>query len=368
MTGVHVHHLTSVDGEIVFDMDPDVVGPAAGGTRLVEGVTVDEVALLARAMTYKFAAFERRLAGAKAGIRPRLLDSRAETVGRYVEEIRPLVQSERFLTGADMGTVTEDFATLEADPLVVALFRTEVDGVGFEELVTGRGVVAAAAAWLGRDDLAGTTVAIEGFGKVGHGVAREVVRRGGRIVAVSTVRGAVARASGFDVEELLAARDEHGESFPLHLGLDVHPARELHELPVDVLVPGARTGVLDGDLAARVQARVVAPAANVPYTAAGLAALRAAGVVALPDFVCNAGATLAYETTPGLPAHEVLAAAERRIVERITAARLARMDPIAHATTLADTFLATWVPADQRPDGPALAPEPIAGRSGPSGS
>jgi glutamate dehydrogenase/leucine dehydrogenase len=43
-------------------------------------------------------------------------------------------------------------------------------------------------------------VAIEGFGKVGGGVAREVTRRGGRVVAVSTVAGCLADPSGVDVD------------------------------------------------------------------------------------------------------------------------------------------------------------------------
>ena len=353
MAAVQVHHLSSVNGEIVFDMDPDVVGPCAGGTRMVDDVTVDELGLLARAMTYKFAAFEARLGGAKAGIRPRLLDSRAETLQRYCDEIRPLVEADRFYTGADLGTTTSDFASLDSDP-APSVFDEVIDGIGFEELVTGRGVVAAAEAWLG--SLEGRTVAVEGFGKVGHGVAREVVRRGGRLVAVSTLRGAIAHAPGFDIDELVDARAVHGESFVHHLGHDVHLPRELHELRVDVLVPGARVGVLDAHLAPRVQARVVAPAANVPYTADGLAALRADGVAALPDFVCNGGAVLAYRASPALTAAEVLRHVDREIGERIDAARRSKMDPIRHATTLAETFLTTWVPPEQRPDGPAVAP------------
>jgi glutamate dehydrogenase/leucine dehydrogenase len=349
---VQVHHLRSVDGEIVFDMDPEVVSPTAGGTRMVEDVTVDELALLARAMTYKLAVFEGRIGGAKAGIRPRLLDSRAQTLERYCDEVRPLVRAGTFLTGADLGTTTADFASLEDG--TPSVFDEVVDGIGFEELVTGRGVVAAAEAWLGT--LEGRTVALEGFGKVGHGVARDVVRRGGRLVAVSTLRGAVARASGFDVDELVQARAEHGESFVHHLGLDVHLPRELHELRVDVLVPGARVGVYDAQLAGRVQAEVVVPAANVPYTVGGLAALRANRVAALPDFVCNGGAVLAYQSSRALTASEVLRRVDREIGERIEAARMAKMDPIRHAAMLAETFLATWVPADQRPDGPAVAP------------
>jgi glutamate dehydrogenase (NAD(P)+) len=349
---VQVHHLRSVDGEIVFDMDPEAVTPAAGGTRMAEDVTVDELALLARAMTYKFAVFEGRTGGAKAGLRPRLLDTREETITRYCEEIRPMVAEGRFLTGADLGTATADFAGL--DDGCPSVFGEVIDGIGFEEVVTGRGVVAAAEAWLG--SLEGRTVALEGFGKVGHGVAREVVRRGGRLVAVSTLRGAVATAGGFDVDELVQARAEHGESFVHHLGLEVHLPRELHELRVDVLVPGARVGVYSAELAQRVQAKVIAPAANVPYTVEGLRTLRSKRVAALPDFVCNGGAVLAYQAPGALTAAEVLGRVDREIGDRVEAARLAKMDPIRHAAMLAETFMATWVPADQRPDGPAVAP------------
>ena len=347
-----VQHLTSVDGEIVFDIDPDVAGVTAGGTRVADDVTTEEVGLLARAMTYKFAVFEQRIGGAKAGIRPRLLDTHAETMDRYCAEILPMVESRRFLTGADLGTTTEDFGSLRPPGATPRIIDRAVDGVPFEELVTGRGVVAAAAAWL--DGLEGRTVAVEGFGAVGGGVAREVERRGGRLVAVSTVHGAVADGAGLDVDALFQARAEHGDAFVRHLDLEVHRPAELHGLPVDVLIPGARTGVYTGEVAATVQAQVVCPAANVPYTSAGLEALRRNQVAALPDFVCNGGAVLAYQAPRGLSPEEVLARVDRLVSERIEAARHASMDPIRHATVLADTFLATWVPAEHRPNGPAL--------------
>lgn len=347
-----VHHLASVDGEIVFDIDPEVAGTCAGGTRVADDVTTDEVGLLARAMTYKFAAFEQRMGGAKAGIRPRLLDSHADTMARYCDEIRPMVEAGRFLTASDLGTRSEDFVALADPGAPPSVLDEPVDGVRLEDLVTGRGVVAAAAAWLG--GLERRTVAIEGFGAVGSGVAREVRRRGGRVVAVSTIRGAVADGGGLDVDALLEARAAHGDEFVRHLDLEVHLPRELHGLPVDVLVPGARTGVYDSEVAATVQAAVVAPAANVPYTAAGLDVLRRNGVVALPDFVCNGGAVLAYTAPRGLAPADVLARVDREIAERIEAARVSKMDPIRHATVLADTFLATWLPAEHRPDGPAL--------------
>ena len=60
------------------------------------------------------------------------------------------------------------------------------------------------------------------------------------------------------------------------------------------LVPGARPGVISRERARRVAARVVAPAANVPYGTGAPEALHERGTTALPDFVCNAGAVLGY--------------------------------------------------------------------------
>jgi glutamate dehydrogenase/leucine dehydrogenase len=129
----------------------------------------------------------------------------------------------------------------------------------------------------------------------------------------------------------------------------------VHELRVDVLVPASGVGVLDHELAPRVQARVVVPAHLVPCTGRGLDALREAGVAVLPDIVCAGGALLAHQTSPALTPAEALTRVEREVGERITAARMAKVDPVRHATLLADTFLSTWVPADQRPDGPAVS-------------
>src|SRR5215469_2701052 len=95
--------LTSVPGFIVFDLPGAAV--SAGGTRLAPDVTAAEVALLARAMTYKFAALGADVGGAKAGVvgDPGDRVGRAAQMARYCEEIRPLVESGRFLTGPDMG-------------------------------------------------------------------------------------------------------------------------------------------------------------------------------------------------------------------------------------------------------------------------
>lgn len=347
---MRVHPLSTVDGFIVFDIDgPQVSG---GGTRLAPDVTEAEVALLARAMTYKFAVLGRRMAGAKAGVRATAEDH-DDAMRRYCEEIRPLVEARVFLTGADLGTSEADFAPLRGDTGATHPVLQLVDGVVFEDVVTGFGVAVAAEAALGSLD--GRAVAVEGFGKVGGAVAREVVRRGGRVVAVSTIAGCICDPRGLDVDALWQARAEHGDDLVHHVGLRVAPPAALFDVAADVLVPGARTGAIDGPRARMSRAAAVVPAANVPYTKAGLDVLRARGIAAHADFVCNTGGVLGYESAATATPAEILARVESRISELVRTAADHPQGPFAGACETAERFLATWLEPDVLPTGPPLA-------------
>ncbi|WP_188197182.1 Glu/Leu/Phe/Val dehydrogenase [Nonomuraea sp. SYSU D8015] len=342
--------LVSVDGFVAFDLDCPT---SAGGTRLAPDVTRDEAGLLARAMTYKLAVLGERIGGAKAVLRA-TVQERAETVARYCREITPLVEKGVFLTASDLGTRTQDFASLPGYR-TDSVMHQEVDGELVDTVVTGLGVVAAAETALG--GLSGRSVAVEGFGKVGGAVVREAARRGARVVALSTLHGCVADPSGLDVAALMELRAEHGDACVGRLGLPVLPAGALYEVAADVLVPGARTGTLTAERAARVRARVVAPAANVPYTAAGLRTLRERGVVALADFVCGAGATIGYVAEVAGQISD--AASARALVEqRVRGLTAASLDhpggPFAGACALAEEFLATWRDPAGLPGGPPV--------------
>jgi len=100
--------------------------------------------------------------------------------------------------------------------------------------------------------------------------------------------------------------------------------------------------------------RVVAPAANVPYTAPGAQVLRQRGIVALPDFVCNAGGVIGYRSPSDATPDEVLASVQARINGLILEALAHPSGPLAGACDRADRFLRGWW---GEPPGPAYAPE-----------
>ncbi len=339
--------LQSVPGFIVFDLPG--AQTSAGGTRLAPDVTVAEVALLARAMTYKYATFGAQVGGAKAGVvgDPRDRTDRAARMARYCAEISPLVQAGRFLTGPDMGTFEADFAALREHRAAPGAMSAVVDGVPFEDLLTGYGVAVAAETTLhatAGGDWDGRSAAIEGFGKVGGGVAREVTRRGGRVVALSTVAGSIADPSGLDIERLLELRSRHGDDCITRYGRPVAAPPELFNAEADVIVPGARPGVISSQVARSLApaVRVIAPAANVPYTRRGAEVLHGRAIAALPDFVCNAGAVLGYRSAPEDTTAQVLAAVASRITEMISAVLSHPSGPLIGACDRAAAFLRSW--------------------------
>jgi len=330
--------------DAVVVIDHVLVPVSAGGTRMAADVTEAEVALLARAMTWKFAVYGLPVAGAKAGIRFAGGD-RAATLRAYLAAIEPW--RETFLTGPDLGTDPEDYLDPGAESDLPLWAQTH-EGLGMDDLATGHGVKAGAGAGLARlgRRLDGATVAIEGFGKVGAGTARACARAGARIVAVSTVEGALVDPGGLDVEGLLALRSSHGDAFVAHGPVARVPREALFAVACDVLVPGARPHVVTPELAASLECAVVAPAANVPYADGAPEALRARGIMALPDFVTNAGGVHLYESVgPGDGAASCLATVERLVAETtarvLDTAESEDVTPVAAALRLAQEFLET---------------------------
>jgi glutamate dehydrogenase (NAD(P)+) len=296
-------------------IDHELFPVSAGGTRMLSDVHLHEVARLARAMTWKFAALRVPYAGAKAGIRF-VRGDRAAVVAAYRRALEPY--RDVFLTGLDMGTFPADFLADSAGP--PPIWARTHEGLGMDDLATGHGVKAAAEtalAHVGRT-LEGATVAIEGFGKVGAGTARACVRAGARLVGVSTVDGLLADHDGLDVEALLALRERYGDRLVEHGQRPARPRGELFELDCDVLVPGARPDSITLAVAQRLPCAVVAPAANIPYGPGAIEVLHRRGIVAVPDFLANAGGVHLYDTVdPNEEPAAALAAIETAVGEAV---------------------------------------------------
>ncbi len=340
--------LKTVDAFLAFDFECPT---SAGGTRLAPDVTERETELLARAMTYKFAVLGVNFGGGKGTIRA-TPSERDDAISRYVEEIRPLVESAKFLTSTDLGTVPDDFRSLpgtdQAD-----LMHTEYMGMPLDAFLTGLGVATAAETALG--GLEDRTAAIEGFGKVGGAAAVELTMRGARLIAFSTIHGSVQRPSGFDVDELLELRAQFGDRLVEHLGTEVRPASELFAVEADVFVPGARIGVIDEARARTLRARVVAPGANVPYAARALEILNERKIPALADFVCNSGATIGYVTSGLQTSDQAVTVVEKRVRDLTRQSLEDPEGPMSGARRIAEAHLRTWLDQGQMPDGPAMA-------------
>ena len=273
---------------------------SGGGLRMLPDLSIGEIALLARAMTYKFAWLDLNVGGAKAGIwfDANSQDRRA-VLRAFGEAAADLLQTRAYMCGVDMGTSHEDLDVVraaaglpeEADGLAAR----RLHGLTMEELVTGYGVIKSArraAEMLGRS-LDGASIALEGLGKVGAGCLRQAREEGARVVGVSTLAGTRFDANGLDVQALLALREEAGDESVVRYGDgQFMPKEALYSLPADILIPGARTRCITADVARAIQASLIVPAGNAPLTSEADAILYERGVTVVPDFVANAGGVL----------------------------------------------------------------------------
>jgi len=318
-------------------IDQLVAGRACGGLRVAPAVTVTELRELAAVMTLKFAFFGIACGGAKAGLlvpEGETAEKRARKTLAFGRALAPLFRFGTYIPGADLGCSERDLWDL-------------LSGAGLttgpppprrpaETLATaaysGRSAAIAAIAALG-GQVEGATLSVLGYGRVGAALAARFTAAGGRLVAVSTARGAVVEPAGLDLDRLERARAIHGEEAPLHYpdGRRVAPG-EVLGLPVDVLAPCATARMLDAASCQRARCRVVAAGANAAVTLEAEARLAAAGITVLPDFVANAGGILVSHFWPlPLPAAAVDHLLERRfrtIVEGLlTRAALAGVTP-----------------------------------------
>ncbi len=283
------------------------LGPSKGGVRFHPDVNLGEVSALAMWMTWKCALAGLPYGGAKGGVRvaPEKL-SRAELqrlTRRYTAEILPLIGPEKDIPAPDVGTNAQVMAWMMdtysqemgyAVPGVVTGKPLAIGGSLGREDATGRGVTDVtleALRHLGLN-MAGATVAVQGFGNVGMHTARIMHEAGAKVLAVSDAKGGVYNSRGLDIPTLRSRYRRNVR--PLQeCGMGEFISNDdLLQLECTILVPAALSEQITEKNAARVRCRILAEGANGPTTMAADRILEEKGIFVIPDILANSGGVI----------------------------------------------------------------------------
>ena len=279
-------------------------GPAKGGLRFHPHCDLDEVKALAMWMTWKCALMGIPYGGAKGGIavEPGMLSrqERERMTRRYAAELVPLIGPEKDIPAPDVGTDEQTMAwimdtysahTGQTTAGVVTGKPVSIGGSVGRTGATSRGVQLAAFAALQELgwDPRQTTVAVQGFGKVGALAAQYLHDAGCRVVAVSDVKGGVYNPAGLNPAALIRHMAQGADTVVGYPGTDTITNAELLELDVDLLVPAALEGVITAENADRVRAPLIVEGANGPVTAEADRILADKGTMIVPDILANGG-------------------------------------------------------------------------------
>ncbi|KAB2000552.1 hypothetical protein ES319_D12G239700v1 [Gossypium barbadense] len=259
-------------------------------------------------MTWKTAVANLPYGGAKGGIgcNPRELTvSELQRVTRvFTQKIHDLIGIHRDVPAPDMGTNSQTMAWILDEyskfhgysPAVVTGKPIELGGSLGREAATGLGVVFATEFLLDEYGMsfANMKFAIQGFGNVGSWAASFIHQKGGKVVAVSDITGAVKNPNGIDIPALLKHK-EKADSLKDFEGGDAMDLNDVLVHECDVLIPCALGGVLNKENAADVKAKFIIEAANHPTDPEADEILSRKGVTILPDIYANSGGvTVSY--------------------------------------------------------------------------
>ncbi len=302
----------SVDMTGILVIDNTAIGWPAGGIRMAPDITVEEMARLARAMTYKFASYRLKVGGAKAGIMADpLSDKKDLLVASFAEAIKTNIIEDKYYCGPDMGTYDRDieriFNIIGNPGLVPKPLGMKKNGFPVEELYTGYGVcycVEAVFNYLKNLGEFGENykpkIILEGFGKVGVGIAMSLKELGFKLTGVSTIKGGIFDEDGLDLDKLLELKLKHGDNLINQyesknlVKIEKEKLFELSsEYPTDFLIPGARPDVINRNIIDKIEAKAIIPASNIPFEKGITTTLKERGIIDFPDFVANAGEVLA---------------------------------------------------------------------------
>ena len=282
-------------------------GPAKGGIRFHQSVTLGEVAALSMWMSWKCSLVGLPYGGAKGGV---IVDPNQLSIGelerlsrRYMQEMVSFIGPHVDVPAPDVGTNERIMGWMmdtysnhvgHNEPAIVTGKPLSLGGSQGRREATGAGVAYLVRKYL--EDLkipvTQATVAIQGFGNVGSETALALAEYGARIVAISDYTGGIYNPGGIDVRKALAYIQSQ-RVLKDFSGGEAITNEALLELPCTVLVPAALERVITETNAAKLKCRILAEAANGPTTNAADRILETREEIeVIPDVLCNSGGVI----------------------------------------------------------------------------
>jgi len=254
------------------------LGPALGGTRFWnyanDNDATHDALRLSRAMSYKNAMAGLPFGGGKSVIIGENRTINREPLfrahGRFIETFQG-----RYITAEDVGTTPEDMEIVRQETKYVGGLPGQS---GDPSPVTARGVFraiqAAAKHRWGSRDLSGRTVAIQGCGKTGYYLAKELNEANAKLI--------VADVDAAKVSRVVA-----------DFGATAVAPQEIFRVRADVFAPCALGGVINDETIPQLQVEIVGGAANNQLLEERHGdTLHERGILFAPDYVSNAGGVM----------------------------------------------------------------------------
>ena len=276
---IHQFHDPVTGLKAIIAIHSTALGPAGGGCRRWkydnESEALTDAMRLSRGMTYKNAMAGLPMGGGKAVI---MADSESPPTddlfiafGRCVESL-----GGRYVTAEDVGVSVDNMRQVKmVTDYVAGLPPSEGSAGGDPSPWTADGVflgiLAAARHRLGSKSLDGLRVAVQGVGKVGYDLCRQLHAAGASLVIC-------------DVNEQNAIRTQ------ADFGAQRVSPEEIMYQDVDILSPCALGATLDSESIPRIKASIIAGAANNQLaTEEDGQRLSDRNILYAPDYVINGG-------------------------------------------------------------------------------
>jgi len=294
----------------------DARGPAKGGIRFHPAETADTVRALAMWMTWKCAVADIPLGGGKGGI---VLDPATLSNGEKERLCRAFVRSLWQVIGPRqdvpapdvgsnpqmMGWMMDEYSVITGQYTPGVITGKPVGGGGSlgRREATGYGVIYTVREAMKhlKIDSSKTTAAVQGFGNVAQHAAEGFIKLlGGKVICVSywdrddRTSYTVSKDDGIDIDFLTGITDQYGsinKDQAVNAGYKIEDGDDWITKEVDVIIPAALEGQVNGDSVKKIHDRVkiLAEGANGPTTPEADAVLKERDIFVIPDFLCNAG-------------------------------------------------------------------------------